>query len=341
MQTIYSVTEAINLATKVEAQLERAKSIAGMRSSFDLNRAAIDKGKFPAFQPPPKGPHSNGAPSRTRGAIEAPRNPYARPSTDKCYRCGQSEHHSNQCPRRSTVNLIEPELTVEGVEDDLAYTYEEDEVTRGDEGELLSRSLVVQKLLLAPKQIEQSQRHNIFQTRCTMNKKVCDVIIDSGSSENIILKSMVTKLGLKTEKHPSPYKIGWIRQGAEVRVIEICHIQFSIGQNYLDNVTCDVVEMDVCHIILGRPWQFDVDAIYKGRDNVYIFMSKEQKVVLGPIKEEFSIVKPKVKGKSVLLVDGEIFINEAKKTRELFTVVIGEGIGLGALLSVKGVYPLQ
>jgi hypothetical protein len=70
-----------------------------------------------------------------------------------------------------------------------------------------------------------------------------------------------------------------------------------------------------------------VDAIYKGRDNVYIFMSKGQKVVLGPIKEEFSVVEPKTKGKSVLLVDGEKFMDEAKKTGELFAVVIGGGIG--------------
>jgi hypothetical protein len=216
------------------------------------------------------------------------------------------------------VNLIgpgeEPDLTAEGVEDEVAYTYKEDEVTGGDEGELLSRFLVVRKLLLAPRQIEQSQRHNIFRTRCTMNKKVCDVIIDSGSSENIISKSMVTKLRLKTEKHPSPYKIGWIRQGAEAKVTEICRIQFSIGQNYLDKVTCDVVEMDACHIILGKSWQFDVDVIYKGHDNVYIFMNKGQKVILGPIKEEFSVVEPKTKGKPVFLVDGEKFMDEAKKT---------------------------
>jgi len=335
MQTIYSLTKAINLATKAEAQLERAKSIAGTRSSFDPNRVAIDKGKFPAFQPPPintsKGPNSNEAPLRTGGAIEAPRNPYARPSSDKCYRCGQPGHRSNQCPRRSIGNLIgpgeEPDVTAEGIEDEIAYIYEEDKVTGGDEGELLSRSLVVRKLLLAPRQIEQSQRHNIFQTRCTVKKKVCDVIIDSGSSENIISKSMVTKLGLKTKKHPSPYKIGWITQGSEAKVTEICRIQFSIGQNYLDKVTCDVVEMDACHIILGRPWQFDVDAIYKGRDNVYIFMKKGQKVIFGPIKEEFFVVEPKTKGKPVLLVDGEKFMDKAKKTGELFAVVIRGGIG--------------
>jgi hypothetical protein len=70
-----------------------------------------------------------------------------------------------------------------------------------------------------------------------------------------------------------------------------------------------------------------VDAIYKGHDNVYIFTSKGQKVMLGPIKEEFSVVEPKTKGKSVLLVDGEKFMDEAKKTRDLFALVIGGGIG--------------
>jgi len=62
-----------------------------------------------------------------------------------------------------------------------------------------------------------------------------------------VSKNMVTKLGLKTEKHPSPYKIGWIRQGAKAKVTKICRIQFSIRKNYLDEITCDVVEMDACH----------------------------------------------------------------------------------------------
>jgi hypothetical protein len=46
------------------------------------------------------------------------------------------------------------------------------------------------------------------------------VIIDGGSGENVVSKEMVSKLGLKTEKHPAPYKIGWIKQGTETLVIE-------------------------------------------------------------------------------------------------------------------------
>jgi hypothetical protein len=47
MQTIYSLTESINLAIKAEAQLDRWKAIVVTGNSFDPTRAAMDKGKFP------------------------------------------------------------------------------------------------------------------------------------------------------------------------------------------------------------------------------------------------------------------------------------------------------
>jgi len=344
MQTVYTLTEAVALAIKAETQLDKSKAMVGARNPFDNNRATVNKGKTPmtpttsttqpSFSNTIRGTNSSGAPTKPANTIPpevTPRNLYARPGSDKCYRCGQPGHRSNQCPRRSIVNLIEPEeecpFDIEKEDNEAAYTYEEEEVTGGDEGELLSRSLVVQRLLLAPKQKEPSQRHNIFRTRCTVNKRVCDIIIDSGSSENIISKAMVTKLGLQTGKHPAPYKIGWIRRGTEVKVTEVCHIKFSIGKNYADEVTCDVVEMDACHIILGRPWQYDVDATYRGRDNVYIFMKGDLKVILGPIKEEFASIKPKPQGKPVLLVDGGKFIEETKEAREIFAIVVRGEVG--------------
>lgn len=68
--------------------------------------------------------------------------------------------------------------------------------------------------------------------------EVYDLIINSGNSENIVSKTMVDKLQLKTHKHPFPYRIGWIKKVGETKVIEQCHIPFSIGR-YKDKVTCD------------------------------------------------------------------------------------------------------
>ena len=66
--------------------------------------------------------------------------------------------------------------------------------------------------------------------------------------------SLVTKLGLKTEKHSFSYKIGWIKKGTETLVTQQCRVTLSMGKCYVDEVVCDVVEMNACHLIMGRPW---------------------------------------------------------------------------------------
>lgn len=84
-------------------------------------------------------------------------------------------------------------------------------------------------------------------------------------------RALVSTLQLDTEKHPKPYKFSWIKKGAETKVTTTYKIPFSIGKFYNDVVDCDVVDMDACHVLLGRPWQYDVDATYRGCDNTYTF----------------------------------------------------------------------
>ena len=66
--------------------------------------------------------------------------------------------------------MIEPELEEEAENgDDDTPEYEEEELADADKGIPLSRSLVIQRLLLTPRQEDQSQRHKIFRTRYTVN----------------------------------------------------------------------------------------------------------------------------------------------------------------------------
>ena len=125
------------------------------------------------------------------------------------------------------------------------YAYNLYDIQEDEEGMPSGRSLVIQRLLLTPRVEYGDQQNEIFRARCTISKRICDLIIDSGSVENIASKSLVTKLGLKTEKHPSPYKIGWIKKGVETLVTQQCHVTFSIGKCYVDEVVC------VCVIVLS------------------------------------------------------------------------------------------
>ena len=48
---------------------------------------------------------------------------------------------------------------------------------------------------------------------------------------------------------------------------------------------CDVIPMDVCHILLGRPWQFDKKVIHDGRSNYHSFEQNGITHVVHPLQE--------------------------------------------------------
>ncbi|XP_020700578.1 uncharacterized protein LOC110112629 [Dendrobium catenatum] len=62
----------------------------------------------------------------------------------------------------------------------------------------------------------------------------------------------------------------------------MCQVTFSIGRQYACEVMCDVLDLDVCHLILGRPWQIDAGVIYDGRANVYSLDWKGKRLRLLP-----------------------------------------------------------
>ena len=143
-------------------------------------------------------------------------------------------------------------------------------------------SLVSRRILAVYKDEEQIQRENIFHTRCEIQGKVCSMIIDSGSCTNVISNLVVDKLGLKTIKHPEPYRLQWLNDSGEMRVNKQAKVKFNIGK-YEDVVLCDIVPMHAGHILLGRPWQFDKDATHFGRENSVVFRFKGKKVKLEPL----------------------------------------------------------
>ena len=82
--------------------------------------------------------------------------------------------------------------------------------------------------------------------------KVCRVIIDLGSTDNIISEEAVEKFKLEMIQHDNPYKVTWLNEKQHVLVGEQAWVEFTIGR-YKDIVLYDILPMDACHILLGRP----------------------------------------------------------------------------------------
>ena len=78
------------------------------------------------------------------------------------------------------ITLVEYE-TIEEEEVDREMEGMEEHVEEADEGELLvlRRALSVHKVAN-----HEEQRENIFHTRCTINGRVCSLIVDGGSCTN-------------------------------------------------------------------------------------------------------------------------------------------------------------
>ena len=77
-------------------------------------------------------------------------------------------------------------------------------------------------------------------------------------------------------------------------------VSFSIGLKYKDEVWCDVVDMDACHLLLGRPWQYDKNVDHNRRTNTYSFVYDGVKIVLLPSKQVVERAKPAAETKTLL-----------------------------------------
>lgn len=158
---------------------------------------------------------------------------------------------------------------------------EEENIPEGGE------SLVINQVFLKPtKEIaEPSQRKTLFRTVCKVQGKCCQMIIDSGSTNNLVSIEVVEKLKMKTIKQPTPYKVSWLQKGHQLLVNEQCEVELQLGK-YKNKIVCDVMPMDVCHILLGRPWKYDRGAMHDGKIDTYKFGKDGINHTLLPMEDE-------------------------------------------------------
>jgi hypothetical protein len=112
-------------------------------------------------------------------------------------------------------------------------------------------------------------RRKLFHKRVIMKHTKIDTLIDSGSQSNLILEEVVKQLGLKTKLHHRPYSLKWIRNNHKLHITKQCTLKFAISSKFLDEVTCDVVPLNECGMVLGIPYLYDRKAIFYKEKNQY------------------------------------------------------------------------
>jgi hypothetical protein len=226
----------------------------------------------------------------------------------KFYACGKTGHMSWECPERKKEGGGEAHIS-EAQKRNVEAEATED-----------GKSLMMRKVLLKPEKEakEPVQRNSLFRTACKTKDMVCKVIIDSGSTDNLVSMEMVEKMELETTAHPNPYKVSWLQKGHQVMVSRQCNVEFKIG-GYKDEILCDVIPMDVFHVLLGRPWKYDKNVIHDGRKNTYTLEKNGRTHMLLPMEDK------RVKEEaipSILLMSGKELLNEVKKEQEMQFVVV-------------------
>ncbi|XP_020689175.1 uncharacterized protein LOC110104415 [Dendrobium catenatum] len=107
----------------------------------------------------------------------------------------------------------------------------------------------------------------------------------------------------------------------------MCRVTFSIGKYYASEVLCDVLDMDICHLILGRPWQFDTGVTYDGCANAYSFEWKGRKLRLIPNSQpQHTPVTTASNDQAALsVISGNSLMQLWRERKALITVYMTEG----------------
>ena len=215
-----------------------------------------------------------------------------------CHRCKGMGHVIKDCPSRRAY-IAAPDgdgyVSASDVEDDLvlatnmaAGSGEEEVQIDSNAATAHYPSLLVQRALTAQPTHEdekQVQRNNLFYMYAIVKGRRVLTIIDTGSCNNLVSSDLVSKLGLSTHTLSNPYHIQWFNNSGSAMVTQSARIHFSVG-SYHDYADFDIVPMQACSILLGRPWEYDKDAAHHGRTNTYTFMHKDKNITLLPLSPD-------------------------------------------------------
>nr|GEW77664.1 putative nucleotidyltransferase, ribonuclease H [Tanacetum cinerariifolium] len=172
LQTSWTLDEAIHMTLKVELTNTKGKSNSKFNNKPDLNQSSNQSAEKtqPLNSNKAKKNKSTYA-STSSHATKKPINQYARLICNKCFKCQKTSHTCNQCPAKAVNVTKRGEWYGDEYENEECFIRPQEILDEEEDDEHEAYSYVVRRLMLTtPKKSEDTQRHNIFRTRCRINQ---------------------------------------------------------------------------------------------------------------------------------------------------------------------------
>lgn len=163
----------------------------------------------------------------------------------------------------------------------------------------LQRFIVMSRILTLVMMIVGTLRIK-FPSYIKCSDRSCKIIFDNGNCTNVIPANNLSRLVLTLVPHLKPYRVSWV-YSTSIPVTQRCLVPIQMF-TYKDHFWCDVVPMDVGHIILGRAWIYNFDVSNFVCANICVFNFQDRKVKLHPLPERTRVVRRKVRWKQAVVL---------------------------------------
>jgi hypothetical protein len=80
--------------------------------------------------------------------------------------------------------------------------------------------------------------------------------------------------------HHNPYTLKWISNNHQLHITKQCTLKFAISFKFVDKVTCDLVPLSECGMVLGSPCLYDCKTIFYRENNQYHLTKAGQEYVV-------------------------------------------------------------
>ena len=146
-----------------------------------------------------------------------------------CHKCHHKGHIAFHCPQRALALNVEHcslEDEEDQIVDPLYYSGNEDDLHEDSDDDACVG--VVRCVLSTTVDNDNWNCTSIFHTIIQSGDKKCKLMIDGGTSMNMVSKDAVKLLNLKVEPHPNPFRVAWVYDYT-LPVAQMCLVSIQMG----------------------------------------------------------------------------------------------------------------